>query len=226
MTPSEVFEQIEQKELVPAHVPSGEYYLSRQGDLYSLNRAVPKKIVPNPMSDGEVFVTLYTPSLSVYSMAELMLNTFSSKAPDGKIACYKNGDPGDLSLANLFWGDREDKLKWKANRTIVRSKTITKENYNNIQQSTALYCNKAFLKDINLLITQTLRVALNQSIDNDKTLILMSLNKLTEITSVTLLKFDEVITVLETEFENAQINSLFKTTLENIRRNRQAYENL
>lgn len=112
--------QIEKDELRLINLKAGHYYISRKAEIYSMNRAQPRQIQPIPKVNGEKIIVLYTPSITAYDVPSLVLNTFnpskSQKASTESqllVPCFRDADPSNCSLTNLYWGDDSEALKWR-----------------------------------------------------------------------------------------------------------------
>ncbi|MBC6987501.1 hypothetical protein [Alteromonas sp. BZK5] len=106
--------QIEEDELRLINFKAGHYYISRQAEIYSMNMAQPRRIMPIPKLTGEQIIVLYTPGITAYDVSSLVLSTYSPSHLDShNVPCYRDADPTNCSLSNLFWGNELDALTWR-----------------------------------------------------------------------------------------------------------------
>jgi hypothetical protein len=106
--------KIEDDDLRLINVKAGHYYISRQAEIYSMNMAQPRRIMPIPKLTGEQIIVLYTPRLTAYDVPSLLLSTFMPMDENNyKTPCYHDCDPTNCTIDNLFWGDETDVLKWR-----------------------------------------------------------------------------------------------------------------
>jgi hypothetical protein len=209
---AEILKQIEQGELLLLPFDAN-YYISKKGEIYSLNKTRPKLIKPTQQSSGEYFVALYVPNIEVFSLAYLMLVAFLEK-PDGEVfPCYHNNDPTDLSLNNLYWGDSIELFEWKSRFSLNKSKKIMAsiENSDSLdEQDITYYCNRSFLYDISIFVVQISRLILGQNNSKiDSQILRKVFNDLTEIISVSVLNYQKLQSIFTVEFEDSSITQLF-----------------
>jgi hypothetical protein len=83
-----------------------DYFLDRLGNVYSSKKtSKPKKISPSIHPTGHKYVDLYRDGISsTLGVAPLMLETFVSKRPPGKIACHGAKGSSINTLDNIYWG--------------------------------------------------------------------------------------------------------------------------
>lgn len=106
--------QIEEDELRLINFKAGHYYISRQAEIYSMNMAQPRRIMPIPKLTGEQIIVLYTPGITAYDVSSLVLSTYLPSDLDShNVPCYRDADPTNCSLSNLFWGSELDALTWR-----------------------------------------------------------------------------------------------------------------
>ena len=72
----------------------------------------PAKVVKSRQTDtGNVWVKMPDPARGPHSrriqrlLADVVLETFTGAAPEGKRATHRNGNRGDNRISNLYWGD-------------------------------------------------------------------------------------------------------------------------
>ncbi|GAA5141220.1 hypothetical protein [Thalassotalea piscium] len=231
ITPSEVLEKIEQKKFLLVNLPNSSYYASRDGDIYSLNSLQPKLINPTVSTTGEVYIALYVPSIQVFNLAELLLKTFIGEPGQDQYPCYKNNDPRDIELSNLYWGPVNERNKWRETKAIERSKEIAKIISNSPEiikaRTSNYYCNKPFLSDVLAFMVQLNRLSIREDLqDGDKSVLRRFITELSEITSVTILNFKKLELAFDMEFESIELMSLLSEYKHVLIKNRKSYCNI
>lgn len=141
-------------------LPSGKYYISSVGQIVSMNTGVPKIIRANQRATGEKHVVLFIPSPSIFGVAELILMTFVGKPPENAAPCYKDFNPGNICLENLYWGDMDAQVECrnKQNIRFLESAIEAQQAVSTVDESvltdkvkkpeTMLFVNKAMLQDL------------------------------------------------------------------------------
>lgn len=128
--------KIEEDELRLINVKAGHYYISRQAEIYSMNMAQPRRIMPIPKLTGEQIIVLYTPQLTAYDVPSLVLSTYMPMdEKTHKSPCYHDFDPTNCTIENLFWGDDSDVLKWR--KQVMRRATEVENTYEHEEKQEA-----------------------------------------------------------------------------------------
>jgi hypothetical protein len=231
MNAIEILEKIESGEFRHLGMGAGQYYVSRTGNIYSLNHAQPRRIDPAPKMTGELTIALYVPNLLSFSVAELVLTAFVRPPKPGEKPCYLNFDPRDVSLKNLEWGDEAKSVNWRAQRHISKSKKMAEVVSTSPEisdsKSVQYYCNRPFMSDLFSFSTQLNRALINVELtDIDESMIRRTINDITELTSVTVLNFKKFESVFSREFENEEISNVFSEHKRGLVKNRKNYANL
>ena len=231
LSSNEIFQQIEDKQLRLVELPQGTYYLSEQGKVYSLNKQLPRVIDPARCNSGEYSVVLYVPHIKTYNLAALMLQTFKRAGQKGELPCYKDKNPSNFAIGNLFWGSASDRREWVNEQSLNRSKQLQEEVSEDLQerdiQTINYYCNKPFLLDLFGFMTHLNRLILGKDISvPDANKVRRGISEITELTSVNLLKFDRLENIFEQDFEDHTITQLYEEYRLVLTKSRKAYCNL
>lgn len=231
ISPAQILQKIEDGEFRLINLEQSHYYISKSGDVISLNLPQPRHISPTQRTTGEYCIALYVPDVKVFNLAELILTTFDREAKEGEFACFKNLNPQEIQLTNLYWGSASERNKWRSEISMSRSKKmveITQEAPDELTQHVHnYYCNKAFFVDILGFVVQLNRLVIQNTLsDEDKSIALRCLQQLTEVTSVTVLNFHKLESIFEVEFCEGNVNKLFFEYRDVLVKNRNAYTNL
>lgn len=181
--PMWVQRKIEADELRLINLKAGHYYISRNAEIYSMNMAQPRQIAAVPKLSGEQIIVLYTPQLTAYDVSALVLSTFNPiENPCDLFPCYRDCDPTNCAVTNLFWGDKDDVAKWRKvaimnaannNRdTSTPSTDEAKEDINIEQIAAMVFCSpklQAFFE----MIVGTAQRLISQNEYDDETLFLL-----------------------------------------------------
>lgn len=182
--PMWVQRKIEADELRLINLKSGHYYISRNAEIYSMNMAQPRQIAAVPKLSGEQIIVLYTPQLTAYDVAGLVLSTFSPIDNSSALfPCYRDNDPTNCAVTNLYWGDKDDVAKWrkaamartavnKDHETTSSSNDELNEHINIEQIASMVFCSnklKAFFE----MIVGTAQRVISENEYDDETLFLL-----------------------------------------------------
>jgi hypothetical protein len=99
----------------------GHYFINKEGTVVSMNSDTPRQIFPMVRSDGAYVVLLYTPNVTKYEVAEIILLTFSKSSGKNKFICHKDNNRSHCELSNLYWGDENAYKKMK--QSILKQQT-------------------------------------------------------------------------------------------------------
>lgn len=228
MSPNEILAAIERKEVVMLNVPYGNYYIGQQGQLFSLNHASPKEIRPVRTNTGEYCVTLYVPELKSFKLAELMLTTFSRLPNPGETPCYRNCEPSDCRIDNLYWGDTKEDLKWRSELVVTQTRQVI----GSFDETTSLsnvamvkyYCNRAFMNDLSTFLMQLNRFLLSTALSQrDRDKLQRILSDISDMTTSTMLNVEKLRSLVDFKSEDNELRSLFEEFSNVLANNRAAY---
>jgi len=231
ITPAEILQRIEAKEYLMINLENSNYYISRRGEVFSLNKPEPRMISATQRGSGEFSITLYVPELKVFNLADLILRTFKREPKDGELACYSNCEPQDVNISNLYWGTSIDRNQWRSKKNMARSKEVVRITKNSPEalanQGASYYCNKPFFNDILVFMIHLNRLTIqNDLCIEDKNILQRCLDQLSEIASISVLNFKKLEAVFEVEFETMSVNELFTEYKDVLVKNRKSYLNL
>ena len=231
MSPKDVLKAVESGEYRVIDTPSGSYFLSRNAEIYSLNGTVPRKIRTTLKTNGELIVQLYTPNVTSFDVATLVLETFVSKPKDGQAPCFKDDDPSNCCLDNLYWGDQKEQLKRRKSTALKKSRQVTSYLSRSPEISRShtehYYCNRAFLSDLLTYAIQCSRVLVTLAPETpDASNMRRLLNEISEITSVAVLEFERLKKTFRVSFECEELTRLTLEYSHAIIKNRAAYTSL
>lgn len=117
------------------------YEIDNDGIVY--NKGKPKKSLF--ANDGRSYVTLWSNKKGYQEkkyISYLLALTFIDEDVDGKVVCFKDGNPLNLDISNLYWGSRKQRHKdvyayklankdpsdYRVKKLLDRSKSVYKLN--------------------------------------------------------------------------------------------------
>lgn len=109
-------------------IPQKKYFVAKDARIVSLNTAEPRIIEHRTDTSGEKLVTLYTPQLRSYSVAEIVLKVFQGEPNDKNQApTYLDNDSSNCNLYNLSWGGAISRLERETTQIIETARTLSQE---------------------------------------------------------------------------------------------------
>ncbi len=215
--------EIEKDELRLINLPAGHYYISRKGEIYSLNMAFPRRIEAIPKVNGEQIIVLYTPTITAYDVADLVLSTYKPNTADNSLSpCYRDANPANCKLDNLFWGDHEAVRNWRQNALNIASrarketasdseKVIEPEKWQSVPVPTMVKRTAVISALIHMIIDTTQRMMSDHEYDDDTLFVLrMVVLRFKNVAHKEFVPIDNLRSVFETEVPDVRIAVMMK----------------
>ena len=194
--------------------PDQKYFLCPLGRILSLNSGEPKLISGRKSLAGEVFVTLYTPSLKIYKVSKLMLLTFVGE-PEKKnlVPGYKDGVVDNFALLNLHWIEPQEILENQTQKIIEQTKLTSQ-----VQSKQGRYLlNDAIKYHLSMFNTNLARSAVSSNFGPvEQRKINKLIDEVSKVISMNVIDMEQFKKINELYIESAAINHLIKELIEHV----------
>ena len=194
-------------------LPVGHYYINQDGEVISINHTVPRIIPINSRATGEKDVVLFIPHPTVFGLAELLLTTFGHARPDNTAPCYRDFNPVNVSLDNVYWGDMEAQLlcRNKLNLKHIEDALITQDKEDDPYKITAIdsmiFVNKVLLQDLMGLSVALNRICIDGNVKKDDINgVRQMLTIINDISNLNMVKKEKISALFNATFGNDAIN--------------------
>jgi hypothetical protein len=194
--------------------PTGKYYINEEAIVVSMNSGLPKIIPRNARASGEQDVVLFIPYPTVFGLPELLLMAFDIERPSDTAPCYRDFDPSNVTLANVYWGDMEaqrtcrNKLNLKHIEEALEEQALHAGNKDNVHaMDSMLFVNKTLLQDLTMLGVILNRLVIDIELSkSDVNGIRGILSAINDISCVNVVKRSKLDPILKGEFNHKAIN--------------------
>jgi hypothetical protein len=146
---------------------ASKYFISQNGRVLSLNSGEPKELDLRLNAARIAIIILYTPKLRSFNVASLILKVFNGEPKDNSLVPeYIDGDPENLNLSNLRWGESDNTITNETAKSIALASQLINSR-NDVFASESHVVNMALRNEILNALLQMLRVAINKTLEKN-----------------------------------------------------------
>lgn len=201
------------------------YFISKNGEVLSLNSGTPKPILSKRVASGEKVVTLYTPELYAFKVADLILRVFEGEPQPGQVACYKDRNPINLFKDNLYWGVSKGIVDIETSRVINEIRQTHNSQTNSyIVKDNNVVVNPAIKAAVENFLIQLTRITVKETLSEHDTKILDSfIEKISKVVNSNVLALSEYKESIPKNIRHPYVNSLVKEFVSNVDKSLELY---